>query len=452
MVVPSFLGLSLLACSPKSAAPVNPPPSEPSPFEALDAHLAELSAADRWQGSLAVTQAGKLAYAAAVGRTGPDPSPPINPDTRFRVGSITKTFAAVVAHQLVDEGKLAIDAPIADWFPDLPNAGAITIDHLLQHRSGLASFTNAPDYPTWSTQPTSRDALVERIASYPPVFEPDAKSAYSNSNYVLLGFVIEDVEGRSFAESVHARIAEPLELSRTSIGGLVDPSNNEAQSLSWTGAGWAVMPETHPSVPGAAGALVSTPTELCGFLHALFSGELVSAASLTHMRTMADGYGRGLFPMEFEDHQALGHGGRIDGFTANMRYFPDDATCVAISSHIEGSYDDLLLGAQALHFEQPWSAPEVRERVQLTAEQIEPYVGTYRSSTLPLVITLTRKDTVLWAQATGQPALVLDPVSATEFRFEPAELRMAFAPLEDGEMGFTLYQGGGEFLYARDAD
>ncbi|MEO0604218.1 MAG: serine hydrolase domain-containing protein, partial [Myxococcota bacterium] len=333
MLAQWLVGTALLACTPKTATP-EPAAAEPAPSETfgpLDAHLADLAKVGRWQGSLVVTQAGKPVHAVAVGQSGLDDAPDVDPGTRFRVGSITKTFASVIVHQLVDEGALALDAPLATWFPELPNATTITIDHLLQHRSGLASFTDDPEYLTFHTGPASREFLVQKIGGYPTLFEPDTTSQYSNSNYVLLGFVVEDVEGRSFAESVQARIVEPLELPRTSLGDPVDPSNNEAQSLEWTGNAWTQAPETHPSVPGAAGALVSTPTDLCTFAHALFSGELVSEASLANMRALADGYGRGLFPIPYDQRTAFGHTGGIDGFSSMMGYFPDDGTCLAIT-------------------------------------------------------------------------------------------------------------------------
>ncbi|MEM6929673.1 MAG: serine hydrolase domain-containing protein [Myxococcota bacterium] len=451
MLAQWLVGTALLACSPKPATPEPAAASAPSEtFGALDAHLAELAEVGRWQGSLVVTRAGEPVHTVAVGRIGLGDAPDVDAQTRFRVGSITKTLASVIVHQLVDEGTLALDAPLATWFPELPNATTVTVDHLLQHRSGLASFTDDPEYLTWNTTPASREFLVDKIARYPTVFEPDATSQYSNSNYVLLGFVIEDVEGRSFAESVQARIVEPLELSRTSVGDPVDPSNNEARSLEWTGDAWTLAPETHPSVPGAAGALVSTPTDLCTVAHALFSGELVSEASLANMRELADGYGRGLFPIPYRERTAFGHTGGIDGFSSMMGYFPDDGTCLAMTSHASThSSNDLAIGALALHFGVPWTAPEVRARLALSAEQVEAYSGVYRSSTLPLVITLTRKDTVLWAQATGQPEFPLEPVGPTEFVFEDAGLRMVF-DADEASSRFTLFQGGGEFLYVRD--
>lgn len=113
--------------------------------------------------------------------------------TRYKIGSITKTFTSVVILQLIEEKKLTLDTKLSRFFPTIQNSEHITIDNLLSHSSGIYSFTNDLDYPTYAKLPKTRSELMKKIKAGKPVFEPGEKAEYSNSNYVILGWIIEDL-------------------------------------------------------------------------------------------------------------------------------------------------------------------------------------------------------------------------------------------------------------------
>lgn len=414
----------------------------------LRAHLEDLAANDRWQGSLALTRGGAPLFAHGVGALGPADAAPVGPGTRFRVGSVTKTFTATLVFRRVEAGDLSLDTPLADFFPAIPGADETTLAMLLAHRSGLFNLTDDPTYPEWSGRPATDEALVERIAAYDRRFPPGARTEYSNTNYVLLGLILERVTGRSYAALVADEIADPLGLDRTGVG-WDTPGADDARPLVWQGR-WVAGPDTDPSVPGAAGAVVSTPLELCAFAHALFSGALVSDASLGAMTTVEDGVGRGLFPIPFADRRGWGHGGGIDGFATMLVYFPDDGTCLAHAGHaVNHDTNAISIAALSLLYGVPWTAPSLEPPPALPAGVLEARVGTYVSDALPLDLELTLRDGQLWGQATGQSAFPLTPTSATEMTFTPADVRLVFPPQEGPAPGFTLHQAGARYPFVR---
>ena len=200
-------------------------------------------------------------------------TPPPAAGQRFRIGSVTKTFTATLVLQLVDQKRIGLDDPVGRYLPGvIPAGGTITIRELLQHRSGLANYT---DYPSWMDQaepsPSIRPIDALRFAaSQPLLFAPGSQWAYSNTNYIALGLVIEKVTGRPFGQELQQRILKPLALSRTELA-----TTRQLPDLQ--------DPGTNPNLPWAAGGIVSDTQDLARFFSALLSGHLVSRASLAKM-------------------------------------------------------------------------------------------------------------------------------------------------------------------------
>ncbi|RZK59724.1 MAG: class A beta-lactamase-related serine hydrolase, partial [Hymenobacter sp.] len=145
----------------------------------LDSLLNSLATNHKLMGSLALTRAGQVVYSHAFGDAQVTPSIAATPATRYRVGSISKMFTAVMIFQLIEERKLTLETPLATFFPQLPNASRITIDQLLSHRSGLHNFTSDAAYQGYMAQPKTQAELLAIIAQTTPDFEPGAKAAYS---------------------------------------------------------------------------------------------------------------------------------------------------------------------------------------------------------------------------------------------------------------------------------
>jgi len=416
----------------------------------MNTFLQKLEQNDKVMGSVAIDSAGTEVYARAVGMADGHAA---DTQTKYRIGSITKTFTATMIFQLIEEGKLSLSTKLAEFYPDMPQADSITVEHLLRHQSGLYNFTNAEDYQNWMTEQRSKEQLLELFRGQEPQFKPGEKTSYSNTNYVVLGFIIEDITGDSYTDQLQQRIAQPLDLQNTYYGDGIDPEQNEARSFQYEQDGWTLTPETDMSIPGGAGAIVSTPDDLTDFIRALFRGELVSQESLDHMTDVENGLGMGLMKIPFYNRYAYGHNGGIDGFQSNLSYFPEDDVAFAFTGNgLNYSMNDVLIGTLSIYFGRDFEIPslEKTKAISLSEEQMQRYSGDYSSEEIALEIKVFVEKGSLMAQATGQPAIPLTATDSTTMKFEQAGLVMKFDSLEAGKYRqFTLQQHGGEYLFKR---
>jgi CubicO group peptidase (beta-lactamase class C family) len=417
----------------------------------LDSLLSSLAANNKMMGSLAVSRAGQVVYSHAFGSARLAPNVPATPATRYRMGSISKMFTATMIFQLIEEKKLTLDTKLATFFPQLPNARTITIDQLLSHRSGLHSLTDDAAYLGYMAQPKTQAELLTIMAATKPDFEPGAQFKYSNSGYIVLGYLVEKLGKQPYAQALQKRVAAKAGLKNTYYGGKIDPSKQEALSYKPGPGGWVPDTETDMSIPGGAGAVVSTPTDLDRFLEALFGGKLVSAASLAQMQTFQDkqAFGRGLMRIPFNGKQAYGHGGTIDGFQSSAGYFPDEKLAITLSTNARSyALNDAMIGVLSICFNRPYKIPDFAAPAYVpAAADLDRYVGTYASPSLPLKVTFTKDGTTLMSEATGQSPFALEPVSRGVFKFDPAGIRAEFAA---DKPTFTLKQGGREFIFTKE--
>jgi CubicO group peptidase (beta-lactamase class C family) len=416
----------------------------------LDSLFDILAQKNKAMGSLTLSKDGKVVYSRAIGYSfiSDAEKNPASETTKYRIGSITKMFTAVIILQLSEEGKISLDATLDKYFPALPNASKITIRNLLNHRSGLHNFTSEPEYMTYMTSPKTHDEMLTIISKYPVDFQPNEKYSYSNSNYVLLGYIIEKICNEPYSKVLKSRITDKLGLTNTYLGGKTDIKNNESYSYRWV-KNWEQQPETDMSIPGAAGAIVSTPTDLTKFIEAIFSLKLVSGNSLDQMKNMIDGYGMAMIKAPFNAKTGYGHGGGIDGFGSNLIYFPEDNLAIAYCTNGQVyPGNDILIGALSIYNNMEYSIPDFipKPAIALKTEELDKYLGEYSSTQIPLKIIFTKDNSTLFAQATGQSAFPLEATEKDKFRFEQAGIEIEFNT-DKGE--FTLKQGGGSFLFTK---
>lgn len=413
----------------------------------MDSVLDVLAANNKIMGTMAISYDGKVVYQKATGFSSMTGSATAasNINTRYRIGSISKMFTGVMIMQLVDEGKLTLETTLDKFYPQVPNASKITIEQLLNHHSGIHNFTDDAAYQSYMTQPQTHEQMAGRIAAYPPDFEPGTNASYSNSGFVLLGYIIEKVTKKTYAEALKQRITDKIGLKQTSYGGPIKAGTNEAFPFHYAGS-WQPMPQTDMSIPAGAGAIVSTATDLTQFIEALFNGKLVSAASLEKMKTNKDGYGLAVAKFPFNDKIGYGHNGAIDGFLSNVGYFPTEKMAFAfIKNGGDYNINNVALAAFKVYFGLPYKVPTFS---QVPVSNVEQYTGVYASPGLPIKITVTKDGQSLVAQATGQSAFPLDATETPgKFVFESAGIEMLFKP-EAGQ--FTLKQGAGSFVFTKE--
>ncbi|MFE3247692.1 serine hydrolase domain-containing protein [Streptomyces sp. NPDC059209] len=260
---------------------------------------------------------------------------PIRSDEHFRIGSQTKTFTAVVLLQLAEEGRVSLDAPIEEYLPGIVTGNGydgtrITVRQLLQHTSGIGAYNPYPGLSTPRPNPDGTFGLTALVRhglnSSPPTAEPGAGFTYSNTNYYVLGVLVEELTGRPVHRAVTERVIEPLGLSRT----VFPPPGERALPApavnGYHGARlgpvqlWTPVTSYDPSLYSSVGAMVSTMEDLTAFYRALAAGDVLSPASLAEMRTVrpvntGTAYGLGIHRRALScGGTAWGHSGMVPGY------------------------------------------------------------------------------------------------------------------------------------------
>jgi D-alanyl-D-alanine carboxypeptidase len=412
----------------------------------LDSYFDALEANNRFMGSVAVSKDGILIYSKSVGYADVENNIKANGESKYRIGSISKTFTTVLVLKAVEENKLTLDQTIERYFPAITNANKITIKQLLTHRSGIHNFTNDASYLTWNTQAKTEAEMVDVIAKAGSDFEPNSKAQYSNSNFVLLTFIVEKGFGKSYADLVKELITRPIGLKNTYMGEKANTAANECRSYRFDAA-WKLEAETDLSIPLGAGGIVSTPADLVRFSDALFGGKLLKPESLELMKTINDQFGMGLFKIPFYDKVGYGHSGGLDGFTSVFSYFPDGNVSYAQTSN--GSIfnnNNISIAVLSAVYGKPYELPEF-STYTVNPDDLDQYLGVYSSAQIPLKITITRSNNALVAQATGQPSFPLEATAKDKFKFETAGVVMEFNPTEQSML---LKQMGGVFKFTKD--
>lgn len=412
----------------------------------LDNYFIALETNNKFMGSVAISKNGTIIYTRQIGYADIESKIKPNEDTKYRIGSISKTFTTVLVFKVIDEGKLKLTDKIDTYFPTIKNASKITISDLLYHRSGIHDLTANADYLKWNTEKKSEQEMIEIISKGGSDFEPDTKAEYSNSNFVLLSYLLQRVYKKDYAQLLNEQILKPLSLKHTYFGKKTDLKNNECSSYSFKGS-WTKEAETDMSIPMGAGGIVSTPSDLTKFADALFNGKLVSSKDLELMKTIKDNYGMGLFKVPFNELLGYGHTGGIDGFSSFMYHFADNNVSVAMTSNgTNFDNNQIAIALLSAAYNKPYEVPTFKT-FEVTSAELDGYLGVYSSKQIPLKITITKNDKTLIAQATGQPSFSLEATEKDKFKFNLAHVVLEFNP---ADKTMILKQGGGVFNFSKE--
>jgi D-alanyl-D-alanine carboxypeptidase len=292
--------------------------------------------------AVALAKKGTILYAQGYGVIDLSTQEPTDPKIIFEIGSITKQFTAALIMKLQEQGRLHVDDSVTTYLPGYGFSSAITIRMLLTHTSGLADFTNFPDFGQWVRDGISEPVALTEIAQAGLQFQPGMQWAYSNSNYYLLGSVIEGLTGQSYSANLDQSIFQPLALQNTYY--VVPPMNLAATGYTNNGSGLVPAIIWDRSAAFAAGALSSNVYDLVVWNDALLSGQVVSPASFQQMTT-PDGftqngfsYGFGLALSTYGNRKLMWHNGQIGGFTAENAVFLDNGFTVIVLTN-DQDYD-----------------------------------------------------------------------------------------------------------------
>jgi len=385
----------------------------------LDQLFDRLLEKNKAMGSVTIAKDGNVLYTRSFGYsqvTGTDRKP-ATAETKYRIASITKMYTAVMIFQLVEEGKLKLTDTLDKFFPQIPNANRITIAQILHHRSGIHDIEADG---SWGKQPRTRDEIVARIAQGQPDFEPDAMHRYSNAGYVLLGYVLEKAGGKPYAEALKERIVSKIGLKDTYLGvGGTDAGRNESFSYAYFGS-WKEQAELDFSVPGGAGSILSTPTDMTKFIQALFDLKLVSEASFNQMKTMKDGEGMGMEPFSFAGKTLYGHTGGSGSSGAWLAYDPEERLAFAYTTNAKiYSVSNIVSGVFDIYWNRPFQIPAL-DAFDVSPEILDRYVGVYSNPAAPSKLVFTRDGATLYFQPGANSAVPIEATSENKFKIDPS--------------------------------
>jgi CubicO group peptidase (beta-lactamase class C family) len=298
----------------------------------------------QFNGSILVAEKGKIIYEKGFGMANMEWAIPNQPDTKFRIGSVTKQFTAALVLQLVGEGKIKLDGKISDYLTDYrkDTGEKVTIHQLLNHTSGIPSYTSRPDFfPEISRNPYRVADFVKKFASGDLEFEPGSKFSYNNSGYSLLGAIIEKVTGQAYETVLTERILKPLGMTNTGYDHSSTLIQKRAGGYQKTRDGFVNAPYLDMSIPYAAGSIYSTVEDLYKWDQSLYEDKILSADSKKLMFTPGLGnYGYGMNisdqPIGKTDQKTkiIGHGGGINGFNSLITRAVDKRQTVIILDNV----------------------------------------------------------------------------------------------------------------------
>jgi CubicO group peptidase (beta-lactamase class C family) len=363
---------------------------------------------------------------------------PLTPEHVFRVGSITKQFTAVATLLLVDEGRIALDDEITRFFPDWPTHGyRITVEHLLTHTSGIRSYTSIPEFANLQRRDHSLDELIATFRDQPMDFAPGTEFNYNNSGYILLGAIIEQQSGQSYAEFIRTRLFEPL--------GMMDTRYEEVEPLlSRRAAGYMPTPSGQMrnapylsmTIPHAAGSVVSTVDDLLRWHRAVAAGRLLSSS--TWARAMepfrlgdgrSSGYGHGWFVGSTGAHRTVEHGGDINGFSTEGIWVPDLDLHVIVLSNVTRNFANptvpALAAVQRLTGEESFASGP--------SPALDDYVGVYRISDADHRVVDREGDALVSVRNAGAPQRMRH-LHGDIFAYVEGGSRVSFARGGDGRV------------------
>jgi CubicO group peptidase (beta-lactamase class C family) len=412
----------------------------------LDEYLSAATKLGRFSGSVLVARDGKVILSKGYGLASAELEVPNTPQTKFRLGSITKQFTATAIMQLQERGKLSVQDPVCKYLSDCPKAWEeITIHHLLTHTSGIPNYTSFAEYRNKMTLPTPLPELLARFKDRPLDFKVGEKYAYSNSGYALLGHVIEQASGKKYEDFLRENIFAPLQMLSTGYDHSDRILKHRAAGYRRNGETLANAPYLDMTIPHAAGALYSTVEDLYLWDQALYTEKVLSRKSLDAMFTpVQSNYGYGWGTASQGARKMISHGGGINGFSTFIARFPEEKATIIVLTNLEGSNPGRVSrDLAAIIFGEPYEVPRERQAIKVEPRILDAYVGEYELAP-NVTMTISREGERIMAQVTGQPKIEIFPEAETKFFLKVVEAQLTFIKDERGQVTHLILHQGGE--------
>ena len=399
-----------------------------------------------------IAKDGKIIYNKGYGYADIEHTTKITPETKFRIGSITKQFIASAILRLQEEGKLSVEDKLSKYFPDFPRAGEVSIHQLLTHTSGIHSFTNKDSFFVDVVKPVNNEKLLDYFKNDPYDFNPGDKYQYNNSGYFLLGYIIEKITGDSYGNYLKKQFFDPIGMTNTGVHSPKLHLTNEAlgyekadekykRALNWN-MDWA----------GGAGSLYSTTEDLFKWNEAMFNNKILKPESMKAAFTPVKlnngsippgvqyGYGWGL--NDYRSVSAIGHSGGLHGFISQLMRMPkENMTIVLLTNVIPPQVEIDPMKVAELYLWKDMAKQPSFAKQQNQEKDVEKYSGRYDISN-GMIMTITKEEDGLYAQVSGQAKYPIYQSSPGHYFWKVVEAKIEFFTDAQGKVTHGHFEQG----------
>ncbi|VAV85767.1 Beta-lactamase class C-like and penicillin binding proteins (PBPs) superfamily, partial [hydrothermal vent metagenome] len=374
-----------------------------------------------------ISKNGEVIYRKAFGNANLELGITMTPENVFEIGSITKQFTAISILMLMEQGKLNLDDEITKFIPDYPSNGkTITVHHLLNHTSGIKSYTSMESFMKNARIDMTPTELIDVFKNEPMDFNPGEKFLYNNSGYILLGYIIEVISGQTYADFIEKNIFEKLKMSNSYYGSMTKLIKNRASGYQDRN-GYINAEYLSLTLPYAAGSLMSNVDDLLIWQKALNTYQLISRESYEkaiHGSTLNNGehidYGYGLNEGNINGSVSISHGGGIFGYTTQGIYLPNEDVFVSVLTNCDcNSPGGVANKIAALVIGKPY--PDIKDAITLSENELQKWTGAYQFED-GAVRFITVKDGKIFSQREGSTVFEIYPMSTTQFIFEDGNI------------------------------
>jgi len=416
----------------------------------ISAFLTELYPDDEPGISVILAKGDEILYKNGHGMANLEHNISISPEMVFRLGSLTKQMTTASIMMLAEEGLLQVDDPITQYFPNYPTHGyTITLRHLMTHTSGIIDFLAIEEFPEIEKEDITAMDVIDFFKNQPMNFAPGEAYSYTNSGYVMLGAIIEQLTGQSYEDFVQERIFTPLGMDNTYHGSFKKIIPNRVTGYAMGPNGYENSSYLSMTIPGAAGAIISTVDDLHTWNTALFAGDVVSMESLEEMTTPfilnngeLSNYGFGLAIQSLRGQPMISHTGGINGFITYAAYLPESDMYVAVLGNT--GYQSRVYEANtilAMAIGDPYPALQSQA---VDSDVLNRYTGKYQTER-GIHFDVSVVDEGLSVSINGGPALDLVAVSDNVFYLDKSFTHLSFVESADTDnVDLVLYTNAEE--------
>ncbi len=414
----------------------------------FDEYMSATVKLGRFNGYVLIAKDGKVVFSKGYGMANFEEDVPNTPQTKFRLASITKSFTAMAVMMLQEKGKLSLQDSICKHLTDCPETWKTgTVRNLLNHTSGISDYVAEPDFMRTILLRLTNDELIASFKNKPLMFAPGERFAYSNSNYILLGRIIENVSGQPYGVFVKENIFAPLRM----MGSGYDDNSTllKHRAIGYIKQSDKLINARYMDMTNAysAGALYSAAEDLLLWNQALDTEKLVSKKSLDEIFTPGKGgVGYGWFINRDFNRLLITQGGLNSGFAAQILRYPKEKVCIILLNNFENAAPHLArIGHDltAILLSEKYELPSERVAIKVEPRIYDLYVGEYEFGP-NRIITITREGDKLFAQRTGAPRSEMFPESETKFFLTVADVQLVFLKDAAGKVSGMILRANGQ--------